>query len=410
MNTPGTTWSVLYFDGHKPHAQPATLIWGERSVKLIGQQADRLYNMAALRVSPRVGSADRFVALPDGGQLQCPDQALLDNLPQESRSEGAAAWLERQWGVALLCVVLMIAGVGLGYRYGLPAAAEAIVPHVPLSYEQRVGERGLEAMDKQGWFSATKLPLDTRQRILEGFYKLSLGLPSAERLHLEFRKASPMIGPNAFSLPGGTIVITDQMVKLARTPAEVSAILAHEIGHVERRHALRHVLQDSVAALIAATLTADASGAGAVATSLPALLVQASYSREFETEADDFAFDLLKRHNLSPANFANVMARLEREHDAKHSKSAEKGAKGGGGQSDSRQNDAKDSAYSFLSSHPITAERIARARAAAGNFVPDATAVNNQPFEQEPESEHSATECQPEETPTEPGAKQAVPC
>jgi predicted Zn-dependent protease len=71
------------------------------------------------------------------------------------------------------------------------------------------------------------------------------------------------------------------------------------------------------------------------------LLAQAKYSREFETEADEFAFDLLRQHNISPELFADLMERL------------------------SEGSDKNGQSWSFLSSHPVTASRVLRARQAA---------------------------------------------
>lgn len=76
-------------------------------------------------------------------------------------------------------------------------------------------------------------------------------------------------------------------------------------------------------------------------TGLPLMLAETRYSREFETEADEFAFRLLKRSDLSPAAFATLLERLNE--------------KGGAGN------------ISFLSTHPITRVRIERARAAAAD-------------------------------------------
>jgi beta-barrel assembly-enhancing protease len=46
---------------------------------------------------------------------------------------------------------------------------------------------------------------------------------------------------NAFGAPGGFVVVTRGMLRCARTEEEVAAILAHEIGHVSRRHALNAI-------------------------------------------------------------------------------------------------------------------------------------------------------------------------
>src|SRR5690606_20318775 len=144
---------------------------------------------------------------------------------------------------------------------------------------------------------------------------------------------------------GGIVVLTDQMVRLAQHPAEIHAVLAHEIGHVERRHALRHLLQDSALAVAIATVTSDAAALSLAVAGLPVVLAQTRYSRAFEAEADEFGFALLRRHEISPAHFASLMERLA-----------------------AGRNRALETRLSFLSTHPVTAERAARARAAAAGM------------------------------------------
>jgi predicted Zn-dependent protease len=151
------------------------------------------------------------------------------------------------------------------------------------------------------------------------------------------------IGPNAFALPGGTVVITDALVKLAQNDDQVSAVLAHEIGHVHYRHGLRMALQAAGLAALAAALFGDAVSITGLATSIPTILLQTGYSRDFETEADDYAFARLKEVGLSPRAFAEMMRLLEK---GRGSRSGE---------------DSKD----YLSTHPATAKRIERALEAA---------------------------------------------
>lgn len=335
------TLAVMFYDGRSPVAEPATLIWSGSTVKVIGATIAQDYPAQRLRVSPRVGRADRFVTLPDGTQLQGPDHPLLDRLPQEGRTENIVAWLEQRWQVALSCVALTIAALGLGYVYGLPAVAERIAAHVPAAYARQFGQRALTWLDDRKLFLPSKTSPQVRKQLTAGFAELARGLPREHDLRLEFRNA-PAVGPNAFAFPGGIVVITDQMINLTKSPEEAYAVLAHEIGHVERRHALRHVVQDSVTAAAAATFTSDVSSLTFAVSGIPVLLAQAKYSREFETEADDFAFMLLKKHGISPNYFASLMERLSAKRDRR-----------------------TEGRMAFLSTHPVTAERIARARAAA---------------------------------------------
>ncbi|MFL6621907.1 MAG: M48 family metallopeptidase [Sulfurifustis sp.] len=341
MSAAPNTLRGMFYDGRTPQGLPATLIWSGATVKVIGSTLAQTYPTNKLRVSPRVGKANRFVGLPDGTQLQCVDQPLLDRFPQEGRTEGVVAWLESRWQVAVACIAIVLGGLAAGYFYGLPAAAERIAAEVPIEYERTLGEHALSWLDEHEWFHPTELAAEEQDELRAGFARLTEELPVAPNLRLEFRNA-PAIGANAFALPGGTIVITDQMIELADTTEEIQAVLAHEIGHVEKRHALRHILQDSAVAVVVATLTSDASTFTAAVSGLPALLAQANYSRAFEAEADAYAFDLLVRRRVSPEHFATMMERLSAARDP-----------------------AAERRLSFLSTHPVTADRIARARAAA---------------------------------------------
>jgi predicted Zn-dependent protease len=329
-----------YFDGQHPLAVPAVLEISGPAAVLHGAGLSQQHPVRRVQVSPRVGRSARFIALPDGGQFLSPDDPVLDRLPQEQPSEGPVAWLEARLAMAIAGIAIIAALLLAGYFYGLPAAAERIARHIPVETERALGQQVLTWLDDNQWFKPTRIDADLRYFIAKDFEDLSRGLPMEKEYRLEFRDAG-FIGANAFALPGGTIVITDDMVKAAESLEEVLAVLAHEIGHVERRHTLRHLLQDSAVAVVTTAVTADAASLTVAVAGVPALLARAKYSREFETEADDFGFDLLKRHDRSPEAFATLMERLRGD------------------------DEDGERSYAFLSTHPMTAERIRRARAAA---------------------------------------------
>jgi Zn-dependent protease with chaperone function len=258
----------------------------------------------------------------------------LDALPQESRTEGPVAWLEQRWSVALIGTLLTIALLVSGYVYGLPRMAQYAAARIPIKAERHLGEQALRELDRSSWLKPTTLSADEQDRLRAGFSMLVDGLPFERAYSLQFR-AGARIGANALALPGGIIVITDELVKVTDSPEEVMAVLAHEIGHVELRHTLRQVLQGSLVATVLTMLAGDSGTSG-----LPVALARAEYSRDFETQADDYAFALLKRHHISPSHFADVLERLEGQK-----------ARGYGGST-------------FLDSHPPTPERIHRARVA----------------------------------------------
>ena len=334
-----TTLEGHYFDGLQPVAVPARMEFRDLEAGLTAGSVSETFVIASLKASPRVCSADRFISLPTGGQFACGDSTFLDSLPQESASEGPVAWLEARWGVALACVVVVLCSLLAGYFLGLPIVAEHVAAHIPMKTEQALGGQVLTWLDRQGWLRPTALDAETQKTIREGFDRLRSDLPLKNYYRLEFR-AGGVFGANAFALPGGTIVITDPMVKAAETPDEVLAVLAHEIGHVELRHTMRGLLQNSIVGIAAAAITSDAATLSAAIAGLPVVVAERKYSRDFETAADEYAFRLLKQKGYSPEAFASIMERL---------------AKRGGTQK---------GGFAYLSTHPVTAERVQRARAA----------------------------------------------
>jgi Zn-dependent protease with chaperone function len=328
----------LYYDGETLKAHPAILVCRDGKAVLDYDGTPQVYPLNDLQVSPRSGRGDRFITLPDGGQFQARDDAFLDQLPQEVRSEGMVAWLEDRQPVAIGGVILVLITILLGYFYGLPLAADSVVERIPMRTEQALGNHVLSWFDEKKWFLPSELDQDRLDSLTKRFDMLHQDLPMSSFITLEFRKAK-FIGPNAFAIPGGTIVVTDQLIELTSSEEEILAVLAHEIGHVEMRHSIRNLLKSSIVGLTAATITADAASLSAAVASLPAVVAQTKYSRDFEVEADDYAFELLKLHGISPTAFADIMAKID-------GSDAMKG-------------------FSYLSTHPITSERINKAREAA---------------------------------------------
>jgi Zn-dependent protease with chaperone function len=122
--------------------------------------------------------------------------------------------------------------------------------------------------------------------------------------------SSNVLGPNAAALPSGVIILTDDLVRLARDDREIVGVLAHEAGHVEGRHGLRLLIRafafDTMVGLLFGDYSAVAAGASSA-------LVQARYSRDFERDADAFAAAALRARGISPAVLADILGRLEQD-------------------------------------------------------------------------------------------------
>jgi Zn-dependent protease with chaperone function len=297
------------FDGLVPLPEPGELELAREHLRFTSERGAKDYARSEVGVSPRLARARRFIHLPDGTALLCADGPHLDSLPERERTERPVAWLEQRVWVAVLAVVLTVAlAVAARFR-GLPWAADAIAQRTSIESERALGRQTLARFDELV-FTASELESGEMAPINEAFASL-VGEAGGKRSgELHFRASK--VGPNAFALPGGDIVLTDELVANCST-AEVKAVLAHELGHVERRHTLRQLIVASGTAALATAIFGDASSLSVAVTGAPAFLLELEYSRELESEADAFAFALLERQGASPADFADALACITAE-------------------------------------------------------------------------------------------------
>jgi len=100
--------------------------------------------------------------------------------------------------------------------------------------------------------------------------------------------------PNAMALAGGVVLVTRELLSTLKSESELFAVLAHELGHIERGHCFDAVRFE----LLSRKLGAESLGH--IADLSAQLLLRHSYSKTMEHEADEYAFDLLKNSRYDP--------------------------------------------------------------------------------------------------------------
>jgi beta-barrel assembly-enhancing protease len=160
-----------------------------------------------------------------------------------------------------------------------------------------------------------------------------------------FAVRDPMI--NAFALPGGFIGVHSQLLLSAQNESELASVLSHEIGHVQQRHIARMIGQQKqdallpLAALLLAALVGKAGGGADAAMGVMmggqglAIQRQLNFSRDAEREADRVGFQTMRAAGYDTSGMVAFFKRL---------------------QSTTR---IYGEAPAWLSSHPLTGERIA---------------------------------------------------
>lgn len=282
----------------------------------VGETA-RHFRFSELRINSRVGNTPRAIRFPNGALFESDDNDGVDAALARFRPQ---PWARRLHGLETHVGVAVISAVGIAVfswaaiQFGAPMLAKRAAFALPAKTSGLIGQGALDLLDRS-FLAPTELGADTQERLRAEFERMTSSNPGGMTYKLEFRLGR-RVGANALALPSGTVVLTDELVKLAQDEREVLAVLAHEVGHVVHRHALRRIIQDSIVSLLLFGLTGEVSSVSTLIAALPVMLVEAGYSQAFEREADAYALEFLKAHELDPLHFKNLLSRLDPRKDS----------------------------------------------------------------------------------------------
>ena len=148
-----------------------------------------------------------------------------------------------------------------------------------------------------------------------------------------FRDASA----NAFALPGGKMGVHTGLLKVAKTPDQLAAVMGHEIGHVLARHGNERVSQSLIVQLGMKTAEVslknkESRGAILAAFGIGSTLGTLKFSRRHESESDEIGQDLMARAGFDPRESIELWKNMARA--------------------------SKGSPPEFLSTHPSHSSRV----------------------------------------------------
>lgn len=350
-----TALDVRFFDGRssRPHA---ARLYVQGDLLLVAPPPGESFEalrlpLARLRWPERTRHGGRLLQLPDGASVQALDVPAWDAWVAElGRTESWVVRAQQNWrGVALALALLLAASAAL-YQWGLPWVARGVTAAVPTSVDAMIGAEVLESID-QSLLAPSRLAPAEQERLRRAFARMVQAAhpDDAPAWKLEFRRArDKRLGPNALALPGGTIVLTDELVQLMPGDEDaVLGVLGHELGHVRLRHAMRQLVQASAVGFAVSIAFGDF---GTLIGSAPVLLATLGYSRDAEREADAESVRLMRAAGISPRVVVGFFEAIERW------------------RAEQKRAGLDDDAIGLaFSSHPATAERIAFFRDAAAN-------------------------------------------
>ena len=332
-----------WFDGQSAR-RIAAEVWLDEDKRLRAQNADgetRAAALADLQISPRVADVPRRIVFADGVWLSISNNDFVDDALAQTGVARASRFLHllesrRRWIV--VCALLAVASGWGVFAWGAPLVARGIAAALPPETLATIGARAYEEL-RDGWLDDSALAANDKARVEAAFAAVVADLRPTLDPAFDYRLRLHKAGfGNAFALPDGLIVITDELATGNDGDSDdwgLRAVFAHEIAHVEARHGVRLFLRSATAAGLALLLFGDVSGVAAAA----AGLWQLKNSRDFEAEADCFAYDYLRANDISWSVFTDFLRRAE-------------SGDGGGGEEERAGSDFIRRVGEILSTHP----------------------------------------------------------
>ena len=341
----GKAFDAAYYDGRTAKRHEVRVAVGGRGLRLRhadGREVVWPYAGLTLAQDGFAGDPLRFerptedglheaIVVADPGFLQAIERANPEAAKAFKAPDRIPAFLAK---TAVAGVGTLAFGAAM-FVWGVPALGNAVAAAVPPAWEADLGKSVVEEIVPANERCEDRARVAAIQALVDQLVAAKPGTPYKYRVTLS---KDAMV--NAFAAPGGYIVVNQGLLARTKRPEELAGVLAHEIQHVEQRHATKAICREfTMGALIKAA--AGGSGDLAAAAGAAKALGGLSYSRQAEEEADLKGMALLKAARLDPHGMVAAFEMLADE----------------GGD--------LPASLSYLSTHPQTGQRVAALKRAA---------------------------------------------
>jgi predicted Zn-dependent protease len=193
--------------------------------------------------------------------------------------------------------------------------------HIAMSVDQEMA-LGLEAAPQMatemgGAVPDGRSPGPARRRGRAPAGRAEQREPQPVRRQLPLHPAGRPRTINAFALPGGQIFITVALFEKLDTEAQLAGVLGHEIGHVIHRHSAQHMATGQLGQMLTVAVgigASDEQGRGRSAQMAAAMvnqMMQLKYSRNDESQSDQYGLEALAQAGYDPTGMLDVMRVLK---------------------------------------------------------------------------------------------------
>ncbi|MBC7915636.1 MAG: M48 family metallopeptidase [Pyrinomonadaceae bacterium] len=237
----------------------------------------------------------------------------------------------RGWKNIVIAVLLLIALLATVYIYVIPSAAEFIAGKIPQEIETDIGDSMLNSFT----IGSEK---DAKLTFYLNLFAGKINFNTSYPIEITVVKSEQV---NAFALPGGKIVVNDAILKKINSPEELAGLLSHEAAHIEYKHSLKSISKSLSGYIFISLIFNDINGITTVLIDNANALNNLRYSRSLEADADLRALQTMEKNRISQQGLVSLFTMLDSKDGFNYLK--------------------------FLSTHPLTEERIRKARKSAQN-------------------------------------------
>ena len=294
----------------------ATISHQHNQTFLLADKDSFYLESSQLSASSRIGKSARFVEISDVGLFETRDNDGVDALLRQIHPSALSSLLHGlesnlSWiAAALVFTVLFTWGM---VKYGIPALTETIVSSLPANTGLVLEETLLDEL-KDSLFSDSELDEQRIKELNDLFLEVASNMNvNQDSVTFSIKRGRSSIGANALAFPGGTIIMTDQLIELTKSDDQIAGVMAHEIAHINEQHSLKQLVRGSIISFAAAMIIGDVSSTSATILAAPSLLLELNYSRQFEIEADRAAAEYLGCNKAALDSMGEFFLAMEKD-------------------------------------------------------------------------------------------------
>lgn len=319
----------IFYDGVSSVSQEVALIFDtEKRVFIFETQHNKIYFWKIEKVI--FNKKKQILLLQHGNDpiqnLKIDDVQFIADLTVFRNENGYIDWYQKllNFGIKIHLgfALFILAFIVLTYIYLIPWVGQKSVFLIPDSYDDTLGSIFFEQNTFLG-------DVDEKKTKALNLFANELKLKNTKKLKFTVIDSDIM---NAFALPDGSIVVYTGIIDSMKDYEELAGLIGHEVAHVNHRHSMKMLCRNLSGYLFISAILGDANGVMAVLGENVNTLQSLSFSREFEREADTEGFKIVTSNGVNPKGMSTLFKRL--------------------------QNEKTISIPEFLSSHPVTKDRI----------------------------------------------------